>query len=105
MQHSFRNPGSWTVLGLTLVLLLTGPLAGQVRAQDNWDPEKELAEIQRQVEESGGTFTVGLNEFVLMPPEVRAAALGDLEPAPIDPNASPIAQVPREDLPASWAWP
>ena len=104
MRSSFWNPGSWTVLVLTVVLLLTGPLAGQVRAQDNWDPERELAEIQRQVEESGGTFTVGLNEFVLMPPEVRAAALGDLGPAPIDPNASPIAQVPREDLPASWDW-
>ncbi len=104
MHYSFRNSGSWTVLGLAVLLLVAGPLAGQARAQDNWDPEKELAEIQRQVEESGGTFTVGLNEFVMMPPEVRAAALGDLEPAPIDPNAPALPEPLSEDLPASWDW-
>lgn len=104
MHYSLRNPGTWTVLGLTVALLLASPLVTRVGAQDNWDPEKELAEIQRQVEETGGTFTVGLNEFVLMPPEVRAAALGNLGPAPIDPSTPLVSEEPRDDLPASWDW-
>jgi hypothetical protein len=105
MHYSVRIPSSWTVLGLAALVLLMGPLTVAAMADGDWNPEKELAEIQQYVEDHGGTFTVGLNEFVLMPPEQRQAALGDLGPVrDRKPDEPLISEDPRDDLPASWDW-
>ncbi len=101
MLNNVRIRNSWTVLGLIALLLAAVPPA---KATGEWNPEQELAEVQRYVEENGGTFTVGLNDFVMLPPEVRQAALGDRELVRDRKPGEAVMTESLRDLPASWDW-
>jgi len=87
---------------LSLLLGATPALAG-----DSWSPETELAEIQKEIAETGADWEARITNASFIPPEERRAQLCGYAPAPPDRPMKSIAEtipLPGRDLPESWDW-
>ncbi|MBD3235477.1 MAG: hypothetical protein GF330_02095 [Candidatus Eisenbacteria bacterium] len=117
-RRSFMHPVSLLRSGpvralclmtLTMVVALAGTIAAT--ADEVWSQEREIAELQRQIEENGWCWTAGPTSVNAVPPEEREGFTGQIPLTPEEIyeilSARAIGELealPRDELPTSWDW-
>lgn len=103
------NVRSLYILALFMVVALV--VGAAATADEGWSQEKEIAEVQRMIDESGWGWTAGPTTVNAIPPEERDSFYGKL--LPLDEEGQRrqnerslgvLEPLPREDFPIYWDW-
>lgn len=110
-QEWTKTTAAWITVALAAVFLaaaISPALAEDEAAYDpNWSEAKEIADIQKQIEENGWSWEAGPTSMTSVPPWERDQYLGYVAPSEEFTqrlSSTILEPLPASDLPVSWDW-
>jgi hypothetical protein len=106
-QHALRSGAQFGVALIALVLFLAS-VAPPARAWEGaWSQEKEIADMQKMIAETGAHWEAGPTGVNAIPPDQRAGYLGLMTPpdSVLRAHATGVlVPLNERDLPTTWDW-